>query len=720
MLVAACTVLVGVILIPFFSSLLAEEVQFFLKTYLGDYFLHGITGALTICAFILFFIYFYDKTNATDVIAHEDPDSRKQLIQNLRQLYKDRFTEKMKGDLGLDINLQLKYTTTGTSPERVKKFYAIKEDTLTTDFDSLFEDYIRKINRLLILGEPGSGKSILLLRFGLKLTEEAEKDKNFPVPAILDLATWNKDDQTFENWLEQNLPYIAGSFAISKEESRRLVENNTLLLLLDGFDEIQEQYRNSCFEKLQTYLRKLKNSRKETFPEVILCSRVSEYLSADDAPVSATVEIQTLQPENVQVILESLMANNHEPAIELQRDLNNNAYLYTAITSAFYLHILLNIYTHEKTPFFTSNSKELLQKEIIETYTRLEIEKLTDYPFDKAKKWLGWLAWKMKNTSGIVAFELIYLQPIWSTKIVNYNLSMSVIGGLFIGLTGGLVLATTTITEYDLENIQDIELFYLFFILASGLFFSLISTLCLVLSKTFFYLNNKDKTKIATIEIQEVKLKNFNFRKFKKAWIEHAINSLIYGYPFLFLLIFISLSFDTGRWTVASIIDVFVLSLLIILSFGLCLSFFYALFSAFTSEKSLPKINNPYQRLLAQFWRDFFRITIIFVLTLLILNRNSELLYAALLFGLLFGLWVTVISSPILKHLCLRVSLFLETVVPLKLVTFLNYVSVNSGLLIRDGGQWRFRHQLILDSLANSFEGTYSHLLKPEKKEKIL
>jgi len=43
----------------------------------------------------------------------------------------------------------------------------------------------------------------------------------------------------------------------------------------------------------------------------------------------------------------------------------------------------------------------------------------------------------------------------------------------------------------------------------------------------------------------------------------------------------------------------------------------------------------------------------------------------------------------------------------------------NSGLLIKDGGQWRFRHQLILDSLAYWFEENHSELLAKRDLEEV-
>ncbi|MDP2159151.1 MAG: NACHT domain-containing protein [Flavobacterium sp.] len=704
-------------------ALLTSISSNWLGTEWVEEYLPEIAIGIVICILVLISDYIHEKSELTKVIAQEDSDSRKQLIQNLRELYRNRLADKMKGDLGIDINLKLKYSITGTSPERVK-FYKFKEEALTGDFESLFEDYIKEIKRLLILGEPGAGKSVLMLRFASKMSEIAEKDENFPVPVVLDLATWKRDDQTFEHWLEQNLPYIAGSFAISKKEARRLVESNALLLLLDGFDEIQEQYRNSCFEKLQFYLRKLKHLRNETLPEVIICSRISEYLRADDAPVFATIEIQPFQPRDIQTILQSMGAKNDETAIELQLDLEKNANLYTAITSAFFLHILLNIYSQENNLHFSSDSKELLQKEITEVYIQNELVKLKDYPVDKVKKWLGWLAWKMKNTSGIVTFELTDLQPNWSKKIFHYNLTISIIGGFFIGLTSAAFMLAFLIftdgSKITINNISDIPV-VLITVLVFGLLFSLVAILSLSLSRIYIAYDNKNKDEIVTKEIQEVNLKNFNLKKCKEVLIKCEINSLVYGLPFVFLLTIFFTLFDPNRWDpaswdAASVVDILVISLLISLIFGLLLGLPNAIISAFSSEKSLPKINSPYKRLFAQLWGSILKMTMVSIIAFGIINKGDINHYDSVIYlGLIFGLWLSIISSSIFKHFCLRISLFLETVIPLKLVKFLNSVSNNSGLLIRHGGQWRFRHQLILDSLANSFEETCSDILKKRK-----
>jgi hypothetical protein len=57
--------------------------------------------------------------------------------------------------------------------------------------------------RLVVLGEPGSGKSMFTIRLVLDLL--AARSPGDPVPVLVALAAWNPDEQTLQGWLEQVL-----------------------------------------------------------------------------------------------------------------------------------------------------------------------------------------------------------------------------------------------------------------------------------------------------------------------------------------------------------------------------------------------------------------------------------------------------------------------------------------------------------------------------------
>lgn len=647
--------------------MLAGPVEDFLKNQWGEEkHLFYLGCILAFCLIILLLAYLLENGESNEGKTETNASLRDTSLKNLKELYEKRLHDKMVGELNFEIKLNLKYTTQGTSPETIEDFFVINSETETGDFDRLFEDYVNKLWRLLILGEPGAGKSILLLRFGLGLIERAEKDPNFPIPILLDLATWKDENQTFEYWLEMNLPYIGGSFAVSKKDAKELVKSQNLLLLLDGFDEISSNYRGSCFNELLPYLQKVKNARRETYPELIICSRILEYEAAEDAPVFASVKIQPLTEEGIETALKILgEVKNFPEARRLQAFLHENPKVYSAISSAFFLHILLDTSQLDR-PSLQGNTRELLQKEIIEGYIATEIGKIKDYPKEKVKKWLGWLAWNMKHRNGSIAFDLIDLQPLWAKWKYIYSLAYGLIWGFFWGFAGVLVGGGYV-----------------------GVFVVIVLSLGLGLVNT----------RIKTEEIKKFSKKKISSEKF--------FANLVFG---LFASLF------------AGLVGGLVLGIAEGLYFGLVGGFIVSvvlgLVGGLSEHMSFPKVKNPYTRFFAQFWGDLVQQSLIISLVLGITIYARTSWYSGFIYGIFFGCFGSILDSPIIKHTYLRLVLLLDDVIPLRLVTFLDFVS-NTGLLIKDGGQWRFRHQFILDSLAYWFEENHPVLLGKRALEEV-
>lgn len=59
--------------------------------------------------------------------------------------------------------------------------------------------------RLLLLGDPGAGKTTMLLELAKSLLETGQQDPQAPVPVILELSTWREDQKTLADWLIEQL-----------------------------------------------------------------------------------------------------------------------------------------------------------------------------------------------------------------------------------------------------------------------------------------------------------------------------------------------------------------------------------------------------------------------------------------------------------------------------------------------------------------------------------
>ena len=72
----------------------------------------------------------------------------------------------------------------------------------STDILDIFDEYD---GRLLILGEPGSGKTITLLDLAQKLIARAREDPTQPLPVVFNLASWAEKQQPLAAWLMDEL-----------------------------------------------------------------------------------------------------------------------------------------------------------------------------------------------------------------------------------------------------------------------------------------------------------------------------------------------------------------------------------------------------------------------------------------------------------------------------------------------------------------------------------
>jgi NACHT domain len=133
--------------------------------------------------------------------------------------------------------------------------------------------------RLVLLGEPGAGKTVLLVRLVLDLL--AARERGGPVPVLAPLASWNPQEQDLHMWLEGRLTTDYPEFrepvsSASGDTSRlrALLDQKLLFLILDGLDELPPALRGPALVGINTALRPGEGA--------VLSSRVKEYREALD------------------------------------------------------------------------------------------------------------------------------------------------------------------------------------------------------------------------------------------------------------------------------------------------------------------------------------------------------------------------------------------------------------------------------------------------------
>ena len=152
--------------------------------------------------------------------------------------------------------------------------------------------------RLVVLGEPGAGKSVLAMHFIVAaLRGRVAGD---PVPVLFPVAAWNPRDASLSTWMVSRLcvdyPFLGGRVASGATLAGDLVERGRIWPVLDGLDEAPEPIRA---EVITTLNRTLSADHR-----MLLTCRTAEFVAAVEAAedvvtAAAVIELTPLGLDEV-------------------------------------------------------------------------------------------------------------------------------------------------------------------------------------------------------------------------------------------------------------------------------------------------------------------------------------------------------------------------------------------------------------------------------------
>ncbi len=123
-------------------------------------------------------------------------------------------------------------------------------DTLSTFFDKFTRyvendwDYTGEF--IILMGERGTRKTVKLLELAEHLV-----DRTTRVPVYANLFSWSAGCKQIEVWLQEE---IMRQYNIVGWKAKRLIENNYLILLLDGFEEVPHERRRHLVKAIENFL----------------------------------------------------------------------------------------------------------------------------------------------------------------------------------------------------------------------------------------------------------------------------------------------------------------------------------------------------------------------------------------------------------------------------------------------------------------------------------
>ena len=156
--------------------------------------------------------------------------------------------------------------------------------------------------QLVVLGEPGAGKTVLAILLTLGLLNEPEPGE--PVPVLLPVSSWNPQDEHLNTWLAPKLieeyPGLANTAAYGPQAAQRLVAEGRILPVLDGLDEVPPALHAAAIDAVD---QAIAGGR----PLVVTC-RGAEYEEAvlrggTILATAAVVEIEPVDPSDAAAFL---------------------------------------------------------------------------------------------------------------------------------------------------------------------------------------------------------------------------------------------------------------------------------------------------------------------------------------------------------------------------------------------------------------------------------
>jgi eukaryotic-like serine/threonine-protein kinase len=298
---------------------------------------------------------------------------------------------------------------------------------------SITQVYDEAKSGLLLLGKPGSGKTTLLLQLARDLLDRADLDEIHPMPVVFNLSTWAEKRQSLSEWL---IAELDTRYQIQRNVGKVWVDTGQVLPLLDGLDEVAEEYRATCIDAINAFRKK-----QGTVP-VVIGSRLAEYTAqASKIVVRKAVIVQPLTLQQVHEYLEKAEGQFGD----LQAMLDDDPEFQEFARNPLMLRIMKLAYEGKPVHLARNASPEEWRRQIFTDYVKRMFQRRraeTRYSAEQTKYWLIWLAKQMKQRDQ-TAFYLERLQLDWLAN----SRSCEIYTSLAFGLLSFPVAAST----YGLE-----------------------------------------------------------------------------------------------------------------------------------------------------------------------------------------------------------------------------------------------------------------------------
>jgi hypothetical protein len=311
---------------------------------------------------------------------------------------------------------------------------------------------------LLILGAPGSGKTITLLQLLQELLQAARADGQAPIPLLFNLSSFaafaSGKEATLTGWLAEQ---AYAQYRLNRTTTREQLAAGRFVLLLDGLDEVSNEagQREQCITAVNEFMA-------QTPCGLVVCSRIADYrVLQNRLALAHALVLQPLSNGQIEAFIRELPVDGEQYSVSnSQYSVSEPETMLARVEADWQLRealrspLLLNLYPQafaalspESDSGATVESRrQALFAAYVETvFERPETagERAKEDAGDKEKNlgWLRFLAGRMQQ-HGSSLFFVEALQPTWLPEKLTgrwrgfYGLLL----GLIVGLSGGLIV----------------------------------------------------------------------------------------------------------------------------------------------------------------------------------------------------------------------------------------------------------------------------------------
>lgn len=258
-------------------------------------------------------------------------------------------------------------------------------------------------NELLMLGEPGSGKTTQLLILARELIERAVVDAQQPIPVIFNLSSWAQKKIPLAHWLidELNVKY-----QVPLKLAQMWVEQDAILPLLDGLDEVSDRAREECVISINAY------RQQHGLLPMVVCCRSEDYMQLSVKLVLGdAVVLEALSSEQI----DAYLVTQGEALAALRAALQRDSLLAEMVSNPLMLSVVAQAYRDLSLDDVLAVATVEERRHIVfEHYVQRVLARKSPgrYTAEQIRTSLSWLAHQM-NEQNQSEFYVESLQPNW-------------------------------------------------------------------------------------------------------------------------------------------------------------------------------------------------------------------------------------------------------------------------------------------------------------------